>query len=1100
MDKEKVKTGKSFERCVADAYRAMGAHKVEHDIELAGHQIDIYVELGTTVDHSHHRIAVEARDRKKVIGIGQVRDYSEVVDSLRRLDLIDEGVIVGAHGFSRPGRTRARKEGIRLFELADLEARAREPDLSEMRIEYLRSVHRRFEYLDLGGIAPRVQNRTVKLRMEDVFIPLQARPKIDTHPDWPSGTEAISETASRTRPVEIPTLLRHPHVVVIGDPGSGKSTLLRHVAYSLADDDENVSEAVLERLPIYVRILQFSQARIKDPALTLDTYIRQKSQPRWAPLFQRVLEAGEALVLLDGLDEVADAHQRTVVAEAIRTLVADYAGNAFVVTSRIVGYQAARLSGDFEHYTLEPLRHEHIEAFVRSWYEAIAHESEGTNLHDEVRDRARMLSRVIRDRPGIKRLAENPLLLTIIALMNWRGRELPSRRVELYAYAAETLIESWPLWRQGVRLATDRTIRLLSPVAYRIFSGHSGSDINEDDLLPILSDTLCQVDGVKEQDAKEYSREFLSQINEHSGIFRERGFDERGRRIFSFLHLTFTEYFTARYLAGLWEGLDGAEARRVFLRKYAHIPRWREVVLLMAGDIGLRDNDRAERATRLLSDILQLKSPYEDRLHRDLLLAGDCLADNVRVQTDAEFYVLAKIMTQVLHPGVGRAAQLCFRSMRGADTMYTSPIGFLLNLLEEHPSSRWIVEALGVIGDARAVEPLMARLEDEDPLMRKAVAKALGHIGDARAVDAIVVHLDDSEKQVFWDAAVALGDIGDVRAIPPLLAALDHEQWNFRRRVMQALAEIGDAGVVEMLVERLEGDDNFRREVAAEALTFFNDARALKPLVACLEDKDGDVRRHAAEALGWIGDARAVEALAVSLEDEGFQMPSNAAEALGRIGGHQATEILLKFLLDRKQDNLTRSYVAEALGRIGGPRAIKALAECVEDEHRGVRREGALGLARNGDLSGIEVLVEWLNDDDDVIWLEVRKIIETLGSSLGTWAFDVLMARLVDEKSVIRSTAVKGLGILGDARSVDALVAYMNEADDFERWSIAEALGKIGDMRAVEVLLGYLDDRGILVARFVYEALVAILNINIPPPEVDTDTNDFQTVTGPWNK
>ena len=68
--------------------------------------------------------------------------------------------------------------------------------------------------------------------------------------------------------------------------------------------------------------------------------------------------------MLDGLDEVDEAHQRKSVAEAIQTLVADYSNNVFLVSSRVVGYQAARLSGDFTHYTIQPLPPEHIAVFV----------------------------------------------------------------------------------------------------------------------------------------------------------------------------------------------------------------------------------------------------------------------------------------------------------------------------------------------------------------------------------------------------------------------------------------------------------------------------------------------------------------------------------------------------------------------------------------------------------------------------------------------------------------------------------------------------------------------------------------------------------------
>jgi len=122
-----VKDGKALERRVAEAYRQMGARKVEHDVELAGHQIDVYVELDTP-DRALHRIAVEAKDYTSPVGISILRDFSGVVDCLRRERLIDEGVIVSAAGFSRQARNAARKENIRLLDAADLDAMVAEAE------------------------------------------------------------------------------------------------------------------------------------------------------------------------------------------------------------------------------------------------------------------------------------------------------------------------------------------------------------------------------------------------------------------------------------------------------------------------------------------------------------------------------------------------------------------------------------------------------------------------------------------------------------------------------------------------------------------------------------------------------------------------------------------------------------------------------------------------------------------------------------------------------------------------------------------------------------------------------------------------------------
>ncbi|MBN1979335.1 MAG: TIR domain-containing protein [Anaerolineae bacterium] len=114
-------TGRSLERWVADAYRQVGARRVEHDVELGGNQIDVYVELETP-GRLLHRIAVEAKNWKSTVGIDIVNGFAAIVKLLRGSDLIDEGVIVSASGFSKQARSAARNYGIRLLEPADLKA------------------------------------------------------------------------------------------------------------------------------------------------------------------------------------------------------------------------------------------------------------------------------------------------------------------------------------------------------------------------------------------------------------------------------------------------------------------------------------------------------------------------------------------------------------------------------------------------------------------------------------------------------------------------------------------------------------------------------------------------------------------------------------------------------------------------------------------------------------------------------------------------------------------------------------------------------------------------------------------------------------------
>jgi hypothetical protein len=121
MTRKATKTGKELERWVANAYREMGARKVEHDVELAGNQIDVYVELETP-GRLLHRIAVEAKDWTSTVGIDIVNEFAIIVNLLRTKGLIDEGVIVSASGFSKQARNAGREHSIRLLESADLTA------------------------------------------------------------------------------------------------------------------------------------------------------------------------------------------------------------------------------------------------------------------------------------------------------------------------------------------------------------------------------------------------------------------------------------------------------------------------------------------------------------------------------------------------------------------------------------------------------------------------------------------------------------------------------------------------------------------------------------------------------------------------------------------------------------------------------------------------------------------------------------------------------------------------------------------------------------------------------------------------------------------
>ncbi|MBK1732170.1 hypothetical protein CKO41_10295 [Thiococcus pfennigii] len=108
--------------------------------------------------------------------------------------------------------------------------------------------------------------------------------------------------------------------------------------------------------------------------------------------------------------------------------------------------------------------------------------------------------------------------------------------------------------------------------------------------------------------------------------------------------------------------------------------------------------------------------------------------------------------------------------------------------------------------------------EEPDPVTRAAIAMALGHLGGARSVGPLLGLLTDREDLVAMEAAAALGLVGDRSAVTALVAALTRDDPNVRANVCQALAVLGGEQADRALADALADRDPFVRSVARQAL------------------------------------------------------------------------------------------------------------------------------------------------------------------------------------------------------------------------------------------------------------------------------------------
>jgi energy-coupling factor transporter ATP-binding protein EcfA2 len=422
-------------------------------------------------------------------------------------------------------------------------------------------------------------------------------------------------------------------VVILGDPGLGKSTLLQHLALEWA---EGGSQSV----PFLIELRKYTRDH-SHPRSFLE--FMEKGTWSYCHLAQaeldRYLRDNRGTILFDGLDEVFDESLRGNIVAEIVGFARDYPRARVMVTTRVVGYaigspnpELFRAAG-FRALTLQDFNDLEINEFILKWYAASVSD---TTERDEL---ARRLTKDIACSKSIRELAGNPLLLTMMALLN-RRKHLPRERLKLYEACAELLVEGWDAARHLERsayLTHDDKIEILQRIAYEIQherQGLSGNMISEKRLRDILIDALSDR---KIDNPRIAAEKIVTALSERDFMLCSVG-DEQ----FSFVHRTFLEYFCAKeYLSHLENGGSANELLDLFRRQW-HDDTWHEVLRLVCAMVG------PDLARNLAQELL---SAGAEMLNwQAIFLGAECLTEVRQVgKVEAERAVAIKTLRRLLH-------------------------------------------------------------------------------------------------------------------------------------------------------------------------------------------------------------------------------------------------------------------------------------------------------------------------------------------------------------------------------------------------------------------------------------------------------------------
>lgn len=391
--------------------------------------------------------------------------------------------------------------------------------------------------------------------------------------------------------------------VLLGDPGGGKTTAAHVLMHHHAAEPGS-------RVPFLVTLREFA---VRDPPERsvaghidhqLDAFYQCPAPPG---LVDWLLLAGRALVVFDGLDELLDTSRRTEVSARIERFCTEYPLTPVLVTSRLVGYDQARLDDAlFTRYRIGGFSDELVSDYVVKWFA----------LEEGIDEPSQWAAAFLDESATIPDLRANPLMLALMCIL-YRGEgSLPRNRTEVYEQCAILLFRKWDARRRihADLRAGHHLEAALRHLAWWLFSRDEPQPaVTEHELVAEAASFLLGVGFEAEADASEAASEFVTFCRGRMWVFSDLGTTRDGQELYSFTHRTFLEYFAAAHLA---YSCDSPEQLASELIPHVAGQEW-EVVGELA--VQIKNNTSSRGAPRIFAAMLN------DRLHDSAVNRGGLL-------------------------------------------------------------------------------------------------------------------------------------------------------------------------------------------------------------------------------------------------------------------------------------------------------------------------------------------------------------------------------------------------------------------------------------------------------------------------------------------
>jgi NACHT N-terminal Helical domain 1/NACHT domain len=401
--------------------------------------------------------------------------------------------------------------------------------------------------------------------------------------EWDTGEDDATPTLRAEE-----ALAGKSRMLVIGEAGSGKTTLLRWIAVKACRSDfTGPLNGWNDCTPFFLQLRTFADGNFPPPERFLNhiaPVVASEMPVNWV---HEKLRSGRALVLVDGLDEVAPGEPRDAARTWLEELIAAFPSAHYIVTSRpaAASEQWTQLS-EFSVAAVQPMDVADVRRFVKKWHDAMRLTFPGEDEEEQGRigsEERALLAAIDEDRL-LRSLTENPLLCALLCALNRDRRgNLPRQRMAIYQAALAMLLERRDIERKVERTipytANDLTI-LLQDLAYWLLK-NGWSDVALKRAEKQLARSMLSLRPVG-MDAST----LLPLLLERSGLLRS---SVEGH--VDFVHRTFQEYLASK------AAMDNDDVGQLIER--ATDDQWHDVIVMAAG------HARPRQAAELLRGILR---------------------------------------------------------------------------------------------------------------------------------------------------------------------------------------------------------------------------------------------------------------------------------------------------------------------------------------------------------------------------------------------------------------------------------------------------------------------------------------------------------------